>query len=259
MIAEAEHVAEVLHLKHGDAPAGATPRLDARFGYVSPDAWYEGTLLRLIGPGTVWLDVGGGRHVFPNNYAAAALLAHRCAMLVGVDPSANILNNPHVYVREQCPIEAFSSSRVFDVASLRMVAEHIASPEAAVASIGRLVRPGGHAVVYTVWRFAPLSMLGGLLPDATHVWAMRSVFGGERRDVHPAYYRMNTRATLKRLFEGAGFSEVGFRRLDDCRLSNRLPWLHRIELMIWRALRALRLPYPEACLLAVYQRRTPDA
>ncbi|MDQ2804280.1 MAG: hypothetical protein M3Y41_16965, partial [Pseudomonadota bacterium] len=103
MIAAPADVEEALRLKHGPAAAHGqwTLPMHRRFGYVSPDAWYEGTLLRLCRPGAAWLDVGGGRHVFPHNGRAAELLARRCRLLVGLDPSPNILANAHVHERLQ--------------------------------------------------------------------------------------------------------------------------------------------------------------
>ena len=65
---------------------------------------------------------------------------------------------------------------------------------------------------------------------------------------------MNTRRTLRQVFESAGFAERLFLRLDDLALFSQFNVLNLVELSTWRALRALRLGYPESCLLGVYQR-----
>jgi hypothetical protein len=38
-----------------------------RFGYFSPEAWYEAVVDRLVTGETTWIDVGGGKAVFPDN------------------------------------------------------------------------------------------------------------------------------------------------------------------------------------------------
>jgi 2-polyprenyl-3-methyl-5-hydroxy-6-metoxy-1,4-benzoquinol methylase len=143
-----ESLREILFLKHGDlAGTGWGPRLRKRFNYCTPDDIYEAMLLKLVAPGTRWLDVGGGRDLFPSNEALARLLSRRAAPLVGVDPSSNILDNPFVHVRVQSPIEDFHSDQTFDLITLRMVAEHIANPAAVVQSLERLAGPAGLIVI----------------------------------------------------------------------------------------------------------------
>jgi len=66
-------------------------------------------------------------------------------------------------------------------------------------------------------------------------------------------YRMNTRKDLKAIFEGAGFPEMGFLYLDDCRTPARWRLANRMELWVCRALRTVGLRYPETCLLGIYQ------
>ena len=81
------------------------------------------------------------------------------------------------------------------------------------------------------------------------------LWGTQPKDTFPTCFRMNTRSALRRLFAGAGMHEAAFLRLDDCRTFARFRWLHELELRLMRACRALRVPYPEHCLLGVYRRR----
>ena len=65
---------------------------------------------------------------------------------------------------------------------------------------------------------------------------------------------MNSRSELRRLFETNGFREASFSYLDDLSTLGQFRIGSRLELWAWRLLRALRLRYPESCLLGVYQK-----
>ncbi|MBX9700551.1 MAG: class I SAM-dependent methyltransferase [Acetobacteraceae bacterium] len=239
------------------AEAGATgwsPRMRRRFDYFTPDESYEGVMMTLVGPDTAWLDVGCGHQIFPSNPALARLLADRCRLLVGLDPSDNIDRNTFVHERAKCMLEDYVTDHRFDLISLRMVAEHVTDPASAVAALARLCRPGGRVVVYTVSKWSPASMAAALTPMAVHHTAKRLLWETAPEDTFPTAYRMNTRTTLKRQFEAAGFAEERFLRLADCRSFARWPLTQQAELMVWRGLTALGIPYPEACLIGVYRR-----
>src|SRR6266436_4382643 len=133
---------EIFHDKYGfDAAAvGWGPRIRSRFGYFTPDDYYEATVSRLVTTGCAWLDVGSGRNVFPGNRKLAQLLAQRCGLLVGLDPDSTIDENDLVHERVRVSVEDYQPDRAFDVVTLRMVAEHVADPEGAVAAFARLTK-----------------------------------------------------------------------------------------------------------------------
>jgi len=137
---------------------------------------------------------------------------------------------------------------------MRMVAEHITKPESAVSMLGRVLKPGGRVVVYTVHKWSPISMVSTIVPFGLHHHVKRVFWNTEERDTFPTAYKMNTRSELMKLFHRAGFREESFAYLDDCRASANFKWLNRIELSMWKALRAVNLHYPEVCMLAVYQK-----
>ncbi len=225
-----------------------------RFGYYSPDQWYEAVVDRLVTPGCRWIDVGGGKTVFPENEPLSRELAARCGLLVGVDPSDNVFENHLVHRRVRSAIEAFDSSEPYDLATLRMVAEHVNQPRAVVAALSRLIAPGGHVVIYTPNRWAPITMLAAAIPDRWHSRFTRISDDRAEQDVFPTRYRMNTRGQLRALFESDGFREAAFAYLDNCRTLHRFRPTCFLELSAWRALRAVGLRYPESDLLGVYER-----
>lgn len=236
------------------APLGWSPLMRQRFGYFTPDEWYEATLLRLVENGTTWLDVGCGHDLFPTNEPLARLLASRASKLVGLDPSDNIDRNTFVHERAKCLLEEYESNQTFDVISLRMVAEHIREPESAVAVLGRLTRSGGRVVVYTVSKWSPASLLAAVTPMAMHHAVKRILWDGLPEDTFPTVYHMNTRKQLQRLFKAEGFVEESFLYLDDCRALARWRLTSMIELWTQRALRAVGLHFPDVCLLGTYRK-----
>lgn len=255
----AEAVREVCRLKFDAAGSlGWSPRMRRRFGYFTPDEWYEASLLRLVGSGTDWLDVGCGRDLFPSNKPLAALLSSRARTLVGLDPSDNIEMNELVHERAKCMLEEYETDRRFDVISLRMVAEHIADPTSAVAALGRLTRTAGRVVVYTVSKWSPVSLVAAATPLAVHHALKGALWKVSPEDTFPTTYHMNTRKALRQLFMAGGFVEESFRYMDDCRGMSWSPLTMMLELSAWRTLRAIGLRYPEICLLGIYRKGHTD-
>lgn len=246
---------EVYRLKTGGSGVqGWSPRLRQWFGYFTPDECYEALLHRLISSDTEWLDVGCGHGLFPSNKPLSEMLSTRCRLLVGVDPSPNIDNNKLVHEKAKCTIEQYRTDRQFDVISLRMVAEHIPDPEAAIAAFTRLTKLNGRVVIYTVSRWALSSLVAAASPMAFHHFAKRILWGTKPEDTFPTVYRMNTRSRLRRLFESGGFQEEEFLFLDDCRSLAKWRLGTAVELSVWRALRSIGLLYFDICVLGVYRK-----
>jgi 2-polyprenyl-3-methyl-5-hydroxy-6-metoxy-1,4-benzoquinol methylase len=244
----------VLAAKYGDPPSGWGPAMRARFGYYTPDDVYESLVERVIEPGCRWLDVGCGRDVFPTNRVLAGELSARCARLVGVDPDPTIQENQFVHERIQAPLEAAQPDGVFDVITARMVVEHVQNPDAFVSALRRLTAPDSLVVIYTVNKWAPVSLLSWVIPFALHHRIKKSLWGTSEADTFPVEYLMNTRQALTARMHDAGFCERDFKYLDDCRTLARFRWTSRVELQLWKLLNLFGLHYPETCLLALYQR-----
>ena len=247
---------EALVRRHYGPPClrGWRVRMSHRFGFFSPEDWYQCVVARLVTAGCRWVDVGGGRSVFPYNTKLSMDLANRCALLVGVDPSDNVEHNELVHKAVKARIEDFTSEDKFDLATLRMVAEHIAEPKLLVRALSRLIKPRGHVVLYTPHRWSPVSIAASLIPNQWHHHVTRFLWNVDERDVFPTYYRMNTRRCLRRLFRDGGFDEVCFAYLANCSSFERFRVTYFLELCAWRSLRAIGLRYPECNLLGIYKR-----
>lgn len=240
---------------HGDPLSqGWRVRMHHRFGYYAAGKWYEAVVDQLVHAGCTWIDVGGGRSIFPHNPELSKELASRCELLVGVDPSDNIHENTLVHQRVQSSIEDFRSESLFDLATLRMVAEHIPSPKLVAESLARLIKPGGHVVIYTPNRWSPLPMAATLIPNRWHNFFTHLLWDTEETDVFPTCYAMNTRSRLRAVFHEHGFAEAAFRHLSNCATFQRFRLTCFGELCLWRVLRCCHITYPENSLLGVYER-----
>jgi SAM-dependent methyltransferase len=237
---------------------GWGPRTRLRFGYFTPDDYYEALVAKLVHQGSWWADVGCGRHPFPSNTPLANVLTARAAFFFGIDPDPSIRENPYIADAFQGPVEACDTHHRFDVVTLRMVAEHITSPEPAIRKLSQLTKPGGLVVVYTPNRWAPASIAASLVPNRLHHPLKRLLWNADERDTFPTAYKLNTRRALARHFAASGMEEVYFAYLDDCRTFAEYRALYLLELWLQKILRRLRIPYPENCLLAAYQKRTED-
>ncbi|MBX3607593.1 MAG: class I SAM-dependent methyltransferase [Piscinibacter sp.] len=233
---------------------GWSPALRERFGYYTPDDYYEAVASRLVVPGAAWADIGCGRDIFPQNPALAEELAARCSYVFGIDPDDNVRENRMLHGHFQGLVEDCDTDRQFDLVTLRMVAEHIVNPTAAIGRVASLLKPGGHAVIYTPYKWAPMSIIATAVPFKLHNPMKRLIWDSEARDTFPTAYKLNTHKDLLRHTGEAGLREVLYTELDDCRTLAAFRWLNTLELRLQRALSRWSLRYPERCLLGVYQR-----
>ena len=241
--------------KYGESGrVGWSPARRRQFDYYPPADVYEALLTNLVFDGCAWIDIGGGSSLFPDNPRLAEALAARASQVVAVDPSCNVLENVYAKKRVQTAIENYETDRTFDLATLRMVAEHIAAPELVVSALRRLLRPGGITVVFTVNCWSPASVVSLVTPLPVHHFVKKLLWGTEERDTFPVEYRMNTRRQLRGLFEAGGFQEVAFAYLDDLSIGSQFRVTSYVELCVWKALQKIHIPYPENCLLGLYKR-----
>lgn len=241
--------------KYGPPAAmGVSPSLRYRHRYAAADDCYEALVARLVSESTRWLDVGCGRDLFPSNVAGARELARRSRCLVGVDPDDNVLENELLTDRFQGVIEDFETADRFDLLTLRMVAEHVVDAGRCVRKLAELTDPGGLVVIYTPWRWAPMSLAATVVPFAWHNRLKRLIWDSEEQDTFPTAYRMNTRKDLLGLFSNNGFREVLFARVDDCSVLTRYPRLNALEIGARNLCYRANVLYPEYCVLSAYRR-----
>lgn len=247
---------ELFEIKYGGVDsAGWSPRRRLKFGYYQAGDIYEATVKKLVTKDSRWIDVGGGDALFPDNVALSSMLAQSCKKLVAVDPSVNVLKNPYAHEKIVAMFEDYQTMEKFDLATFRMVAEHINNPEAVLEKLNDLIDVGGIVVIYTINKFSPIPMITYITPFGLHYKIKRFFWGGEEKDTFPVEYKMNSRKQLKKVFTQHGFCEVDFQYLDDVSTFAKFKTLSFIELLLWRVLNFFHMTYPENNLLGVYQRQ----
>lgn len=157
----------------------------------------------------LWMELGCGRAPLPvwaMTKERQKLLAARAALLIGVDVDEAILENTVVNRRVygmggNLPFPADT----FDLVTANMVVEHIPEPEIFLRDIWRVMRPGGQFVFHTPNYLYYLIFIASLTPD----WLKgRLVWILERRreeDRFQTHYRLNTRSSIARHAQAAGF------------------------------------------------------
>jgi len=233
---------------------GWGPRLRLESGYFTPDDHYEALVGKLLKDGAEWCDVGCGRNIFPENPALALSYAKRCGYVFGIDPDDNVRENTFIHGYFQGLVEDCPSERRFDLVTLRMVAEHIVNPQAALSRVAGLLKPEGLAIIYTPHKWAPMSIAASVTPFALHNPLKKLLWTTEARDTFPTQYKLNTYSALTRNAELAGLQQIYYQRLDDCRITNSYRALNWLELKTRGLLRSVHVPYPEACVLSVLRR-----
>jgi 2-polyprenyl-3-methyl-5-hydroxy-6-metoxy-1,4-benzoquinol methylase len=234
---------------------GQSPRMRLSFDYFTPDDYYEALVSRLVTPGCEWADIGCGRDVFPRFSELARDLCSRASFVYGIDPDDNVLENPYINDRFHGVGDDCGTERRFDVLTMRMVAEHIVDADRAIKKVAELLKPGGITVIYTPYKWAPMSVVASLLPFSLHHPLKRLIWDAEARDTFPTAYNLNTRYDLARHTSNHGLEERSFQMLDDCRVLTRYHWLNYGELTLQRLLRSMNVGYPERCILAVYEKK----
>ena len=251
-----EELHAVFEMKYGKKDTlGWGPAMRLRHQYYNPDDWYESLLSKLVTEKTRWLEIGCGRHFFPSNPELAKMLSNKCAALVGLDPDSTIFENPYVHEKIQGFIQDYQPAQKFDLVTLRMVAEHITDPETTLRAMAELTQPGSLIVIYTIFKWSPIPLVTYSTPFFLHHPLKRFFWNTESKDTFPVAYKMNTRSDLKSMFERNSFREVYFSYLDDCRTLAKFKVTLWAELVSRKVFRLLNCPYPELCLLGVYERK----
>ncbi len=251
-----EELQALFEIKYGHpSSTGWSPRQRLEFGYFTPDDIYEAMVLKLVDGRTKWIDVGGGRALFPSNRKLSETLAEKCTKLVAVDPSNNVLENPYAHEKHVSMFEDFETNDTFNLATFRMVAEHISEPEKVLIKLANLLDKDGLVIIYTINKFSPLPLLTYHTPFSWHYKIKKFLWGGEEKDTFPVQYKMNTQRDLDKLFSSHGFEAAHFSKLDDLSFFKEFRALNRIDLRIWKALNRMGLQYPENNLLGIYRKR----
>lgn len=211
---------------------------------------YHDLVAALLPPGGALLDLGCGR----DSLAAGPIT--QAGHAVGIDLSrADLRANSvvhHALLADGGALPLATAS--FDLVISQWVVEHLARPRPVFAEISRVLRPGGHVLVFTTnaWNYVPLA--SRLLPDSLQQLLIARLLKRPTHESFPTFYRANTPAALTRLARSAGLAPVELRFVGNpFYLAFAVP-LFRLalgfeQLTDWSALRRFKL-----YLLAVFRK-----
>ena len=217
---------------------GWAPRRRFRFGYYLPADVYESLVGKLIVPGSAWLDVGGGHAIFPENPGLARQLASRCARVVAVDPSENVLANEFVLERVQSTLEEYRPDcavRPGDDAHGRRARELARGLRRRFGPVGEAGRYGrgvhGQPLVADCRAFVGVAISLASSYQATPL--------GRRGGGHlPRPLPHEHASRVAPAVRGSRFLRTGVMKLDDLSVFGRFKWLNYLELLLWSTLSA---------------------
>lgn len=156
----------------------------------------------------VIVDVGCGRGAMvdppaPSGERRMHDLRGQGRQFIGIDVDPAGAENPvidefRLIEGDRWPLEDGS----VDLAVCDWVLEHIQHPQAFVAELHRVLRPGGAFLARTVSKRSPLSLGARLVPNRNHSKVVgRLQPGRPEQDVFPTVYGMNTVPDLTALFD----------------------------------------------------------
>jgi SAM-dependent methyltransferase len=159
----------------------------ARAAVVADVGCGRGALVEPGGPGGAWQDLRGDDR-----------------LVVGIDIDEAGRHNPVIDEfrligpHGRWPLDDAS----VDLAVSDFVLEHVTEPEAFVAELARVLRPGGMYIARTISRRSFLAAAARLVPNDRHAQALERLQPGrEARDVFRTAYKMNTRKDLARILD----------------------------------------------------------
>jgi SAM-dependent methyltransferase len=185
---------------------------------------------------TVW-DVGGGKNPTIPCDRKRKMALH----ITGLDIDAEELAAAPAGsydAKISGDITRFRGNGDADLIVCQALLEHLPEPDAAMAAITSILKPGGKALIFVPSRNAVFARLNLLLPQSLKRRLLFSIFPGMSRDHgFPAYYRGCTPNELRQLAERHGLicrQEFLYFRSDYFRFCFPLHVLWRLWIALFR-------------------------
>lgn len=205
-----------------------------------------------------WLDIGCGHEFLP--WWVQRRAAHFDLTgwnVFGIDMDHESLSR-HTQLRgralangELLPFKDDS----FDLITASMVVEHVANPHELFQEIGRVLTPGGKAIIHTPNIDGYTTAMARLIPDRLVAPIASALLGRKAEDIYPTHYRANSGSDIQRAIDGTQLSLDSLDFVESSPQTVRVPPLLLGELALIRRFRRPSLAQRRACLLATFSKR----
>jgi ubiquinone/menaquinone biosynthesis C-methylase UbiE len=164
--------------------------------------YFKKLLDTYITPGCSLLDVGCGRQSFGGEFYA------RAKTKVGIDLEAEAIKEHTDLDTVVCAsIEAIPfPDNTFDVVIAQWVFEHVADAHKTVQEINRVLKPGGVFIYMTPNAHSPFIIFTRFFPISLKKLLRKKFLAINKLDTFPTHYRLNTLATLHKIFASTNIS-----------------------------------------------------
>lgn len=186
-------------------------------GLVNAQHRYLATLDHCLKPGARWLDIGCGHQLVPewvvDSHDKERRLIDRAGFVLGIDldlPAMARHRSIHRVAMASADRLPFADQSL-DLITANMVVEHLDDPQAVLAEINRVLRPGGIFLFHTPNYAHPFTFLAHHVSQRLKNRLVEFLEGRPDHDVFPAHYRMNQRAIIHDAARAAG---LDVRRID---------------------------------------------
>jgi SAM-dependent methyltransferase len=191
------------------------------------------------------LDFGAGRGLFldepPSYRRDLQNLRGKVKRVIGVDVDPAVgdnssLDEAHVIgIRDRLPV----ADESVDLVVSDHVFEHVDDPDAVVAELDRVLKPGGWICARTPNRHGYIASGARLVPNRVHAKALQKLQPQrQERDVFPTRYLLNTPAQLRRHFGEDRFEVFAYTH-------NSEPAYFGRSVVAWRAARTVSRILPD--------------
>lgn len=173
----------------------------------SPEHIFWAHVTEVLRPDSRVLDFGAGRQ-----NSVLGDLRPLCARVDGCDISPEVLDNSQLTAAALVADSRLPySDAAFDLIVSSYVWEHLRDPDAAMAEMLRVLKPGGHILAITSNAWGYVALAARLVPNGWHRAVLRAV-QPDRSDqsIFPTVYRINTRKAVARRLGPHGKLEVAY-------------------------------------------------
>lgn len=212
----------------------------------------------LLTPESTVLDIGCGRGAYIDDEASPwrnslRNFKGRASRVIGIDVDEEGDTNPHIDEfhilenQDKWPVEDDS----IDLSVSNCVLEHVENPASFFSECSRVMKSGGHVCLRTPNKHSYISLVASLIPNRFHASVTSKVQRKRKaEDVFPTFYRCNTKRSVRKAMNAAGFDVLVIRHEAEPAYMHFSKIAYRLGVIAHRL-----MPPPFASTLLIFARK----